>query len=142
MTINHTPRTTAAASPQSGRARAVLGAALVSGGLALAALGLASATANANPFGSGPLPQPNGPTWTHPHQGWIVPAPECAGGQCNNGRIVSDSNLFGEPLPEPTGPQWIHPDQGLIVSDSNLFGEPLPEPSGPTWTHTTPTHQQ
>lgn len=115
MTINHTRRATAAASPTS-RARTVLGAALLSGGLALAGLGLASA-ANASPFSSGPLPEPTGPNWIH--RGLIVPA---------HIHVDHDFNPFGDgPLPEPNGPEWIHsgptPDHPA----------PSPDPTQPPW---------
>ena len=84
MNTNPNPATT--------RARAVLGAALLSGGLALAAL--ASATAHASPFDAGPLPQPSSPPWSS-HDGGpktavpVEPLPQ----PCNAG---CGQNMFGD----------------------------------------------
>jgi hypothetical protein len=85
--------------PATTRARAVLGAALLSGGLALAAL--ASATAHASPFDSGPLPEPNCPSC---HSQGLTPV-----GYAPESLVVFDFNPFSSgPLPEPTGPEWGH----------------------------------
>jgi len=85
-----------------------IGAALLSGGVALAGLGFASATAHADAAPFGPLPQPNCPgcnghstefNFTYgplpeprggPKRGLPVePLPECANGGCGQ-------NMFGD----------------------------------------------